>query len=746
MMLLSCSSTRFVPEGDFLYKGAKLNIDSGTLAKEAKADLEKIVRPKPNSSILGVPYKLWMLNVFPNAKKKEKGFLHGLISGITEEPVLLSSVRAKAIKKSLENHLFDQGYFKASVQDETIKKGKESELHYHIRTSTRYQVRNIFYPQDSSELSGIIRQLSTNSLVAKGDFLVLETLEKERERIDAALKNKGYFYFSPNYILYKVDSLHQGKADIYFTLKEGISSRALNTWNIGIIDIYGNYNIARDSARRKQEKKREKEFTIIDSKERYRKSVYEDALVMEEGQLYEKNMHALSIERLMNLNTFRFARFVFLPDTLASQRTLNTRVYLTPLKKNTLRVEASANTKTGNFVGSELSVNWRNTNVFRGAEILDFKVSAGFDFQLGGRNVKTDNAYSLQGELNLYFPRIIPRLKVRTGVNPFLPRTGINLSGEYLRRPDLYTQRAIQIGYDYTWKPSKKVEHMVKPLRIKSIVPTDITPKFDSTLAEDIALRASFEKQLVVGSQYQYHYNNTFQDKRFTKSLHLNFGSSGNLVNLFSKPAVDTPGAVKLFGVPVSQFLKIEADARGYLRFNQQLIWANRIIASLAYAYGNSRIAPYAEQFFSGGSSSIRAFRIRTLGPGSYRTNEENYEANESGDIKFELNTEFRYSLGKYLRLAAFADAGNIWYRREPPDKPGSGLKKGDLFGEMAVGAGLGLRLDFSIMLLRFDLATPLRKPWYPEDQRWVFNEFDPGNKDWRKENLILNIGIGYPF
>jgi outer membrane protein assembly factor BamA len=155
---------------------------------------------------------------------------------------------------------------------------------------------------------------------------------------------------------------------------------------------------------------------------------------------------------------------------------------------------------------------------------------------------------------------------------------------------------------------------------------------------------------------------------------------------------------------------------------------------------------PYSEQFFIGGSSSIRAFRIRTLGPGSFRTESKSYQANESGEIKLEMNLEARYSISKLFKLAVFTDVGNIWLRKDAIDKPGSGLDKGDLYKELAVGAGIGFRIDASVLVLRFDVATPLRKPWYNEGNRWVLDEIRLGDKSWRKENLILNIGIGYPF
>ena len=746
LSFMACNTYKHVPEGDYLYRGAKWTVDSFPLTKAEKSDLEKIVRPKPNSRIIGIPFKLHLYNFLPEPKK-QKGLLYKMKTQWAEPPVLLSQTRPALMNENLEDHLFDHGRFRSHITNKTEQKGREAFIRYTVVAGSRYRIREIFYPRDSSLLSAAIRETTEGTLLRKGEFLNLETLEKERTRMVETLKHKGYFFVVPDHILYRTDTLHQGLADVYITLKEEMPDRARTTWNIGDISIYGNYTLERDSVITRQKGKREKQFTLIDKQERYKPLVYESAILLREGSRYDKDLHALSIERMMNLNTFRFVKFVFIPDSTNGSRSLNTRVYVTPQKKRTIRLEATANTKTGNYVGSQLNLKWRNLNLFKGAEILDMRIGGGFDIQVGGNATRSANAFGFQADATLAIPRIVPYFKVVTGRNSFIPRTVINVGAEFLQRPDLYTQRTFRTSLEYLWKVKKTTEHSFKPIRIQTIDPSNTTPKFDSLLQEDVTLRAAFEKQMILGTQYEFHYNNTvFEKKKFTYSFRFNAGTSGNLFSLFSNPAVDTPGAKKMFNLPVAQFVKLQADLRGYLKLSPNMTWANRLIAGMAYAYGNSRVAPYAEQFFTGGSMSIRAFRIRTLGPGSYHTDEKVFNANESGDIKFEANSELRYAMGKYVRLAAFVDAGNIWYRQEAPDKPGSGFDRGDFLNEMAVGSGIGLRLDFSILILRLDLAMPLRKPWYPEGQRWVFNEIDFGSKDWRKENLILNIAIGYPF
>ncbi|MFN5477517.1 MAG: BamA/TamA family outer membrane protein, partial [Sphingobacteriales bacterium] len=418
---------------------------------------------------------------------------------------------------------------------------------------------------------------------------------------------------------------------------------------------------------------------------------------------------------------------------------------ITPMKKNTLRLETSVNTKTGNLVGSEIAIKWRNVNLLKGAEILDFKISAGFDAQLGGKKMQSPNAYTFKTDLTFYLPRIVPYFKVVTGRTSFIPRTGIGLGAEYLQRPDLYTLRSLKASLDYTWKFKNTTEHTLRPIRIQSINPTTITAKFDSILQQDQALKASFERQLIIGTQYIFNFNNTFMNKRLTYWGRFSVGSYGNLFAAVSRNKADTPGSIKFMNVPISQFVRIEAEGRVYYQLTNRWTWVNRVVLGSAIAYGNSVVAPYNEQFFIGGSSSVRAFRIRTLGPGSYHTEQSAFQANESGDVKIEANSEFRYNLASKIKPAFFVDAGNIWFRREPPDKPGSKFSSAFL-KQMAVGAGLGLRLDFSVMLLRFDFSIPLRKPWFPEGERWVLDEIDLGSKTWRKENLILSVAIGYPF
>jgi len=747
LALFSCSPYKYVPKDDKLYTGASLNVLDGKLAKDHKEFLKALGVPKPNARFLGIRYRLILFNMFKEPRKN-KGLVYTIKRKWGEPPALLSQARPTLTENKMKDYLFSIGFLQPEVHQQIYSKKKTASITYEITHNTRYTIGKIIYPYDTTAIIMLLDSTARRSLVKKGEFVDLNTFSAERQRIDLFLKNRGYYYFVPEYLLFKLDTVHHGVADVYLKFKPDVPQIALNPWRLGDISVYGNYNQNRDSMYSKMEGKKGIKYTVFDNRETFKTDLYDRAILLKPGQRYNRNTHSLSIERLMNLGSFRFVRMNFIPDPDSAKRLLNTKIYLTPARRNSVRLELSGNSKSNNFLGSEIAVNYRNVNMFHGAEIFNFKISAGFDKQVGGQQQNSD-AYTLSADANLAIPKVIFPVKVnlKTGRNPYLPRTIIGLGAEYLERRGLYTLRSLKFDGGYQWKVGRNMEHYLKLININAITPTDITPAFDSILQNDFALRASFERQLIIGSRYTFKFNNTYRAaKSFNLAFDLDVSNSGNLVSLFMHPSSDTVGAKQILGVPISQYVRLEGNIRGYWRINSGTTLASRFIAGAGWAYGNSITLPYAEQFFIGGSSSLRAFRARTIGPGSFYETKQEFQANQSGEVKFELNSELRYSLTKLFKVAAFVDAGNIWLRKDAIDKPGSGLDWGDLLTESAMGAGVGLRIDASVLVIRFDLAMPLRKPWLNPGDRWVIDQIRFGDGQWRKENLILNIGIGYPF
>jgi outer membrane protein assembly factor BamA len=220
---------------------------------------------------------------------------------------------------------------------------------------------------------------------------------------------------------------------------------------------------------------------------------------------------------------------------------------------------------------------------------------------------------------------------------------------------------------------------------------------------------------------------------------------SGNLAGLFFQASGNNEK--RLFSLPFAQYAKLELDGRYYHRLGLNTTWANRIIVGYGLPYGNSRQLPYIKQFFVGGSNSVRAFRSRTIGPGSYLAppTQQGFIPDQTGDLKLEMNTELRPRISGPLYGALFVDAGNIWLANTDPNKPGATFD-GNFLGELAMGAGLGIRIDIQLFVLRLDVAFPIRKPWLTPSNRWVLNQINFGDTQWRRENVIYNLAIGYPF
>jgi hypothetical protein len=450
---------------------------------------------------------------------------------------------------------------------------------------------------------------------------------------------------------------------------------------------------------------------------------------------------------MVNLNNFKFINTTFTPVENAETPSLEAEMFLTPYNRRALQAEIGTYSKSNNFAGTEIKLKLTNRNLFHKGDHVDLDLSGGFERLVKSKDNELYSNQNYTGSLNFYRPVFYLPFRIKRTDSDFIPRNKISAGAEYLRKPKLYTMRSVRLSYGYLWKSGgDKWEHSLDPLVLNVVNHTNITPEYDSTLAADPNLAKSFEKQFIVGGEYTLVYNNPNPRSPYFSFYNMtSIGLSGNLLSLFVRPASD-PGEQEAFlGIPYAQYVLGSNDFRVYTKLGQRSTWVNRLFLGYGYSYANSEIMPYAKQFFIGGSNSLRAFRTGTLGPGSYTDSLIQSQAVQSAEIKFEFNSEVRFKLIKYLHPAIFCDVGNIWYRKEQPFAPGSALTR-NWFKELAVDAGIGLRIDASIMIFRLDVAIPLRIPSLPEDQRWVTDDINLGSSQWRKENVILNIAFGYPF
>lgn len=745
----ACSNTKYLKPGQTLYTGAEVKINPDSTAKiddekAVKGILESKTRPRPNKSILGLRPKLYIYNL-AGEPKKPKGIRNWLRKKVGEPPVLLSDVKLKYNNAVLTSYLISQGYLQSVVTGDTVVKNRSAKAIYTAETGNRYKINNITFPKDTGTLTNIINRFKDKTLLKKGDYYDLDVFKNERIRIDNDLKENGFFYFSPDYLILQVDStIGKSLINVTVRVKDIAPDASVKPYTIKNINIYPNYTLRRDSVLRKLTPLEYNDFNIYDNRNTFKPRVFDRLVFFKKGETYNRKDHNQSLNRMVNIGAFQAVKAEFLPLDSFKNDQLDLNIYLTPLKKNSLTFSVTGTSKSNNFVGSEVKLTQTTRNLFRGAEQLDVSVGGGFETQVSGQSQGL-NSYSFTTEAKLTFPRFIVPFYKPKSTNAFIPKTITSLSYQLLSRGSLYNLSSFKADYGYNWKENQYKEHTFIPISINYVRSNADSVRIDSLNKITPGLKNTLQKQFIIGSSYNFTYTNQMEDSRRNNVyFNANLQTGGNVWGLFVPK--DEDGQKSIFKVPLTQFVRVETDLRDYYKITRNLIWANRLNLGYGYAYGNSTSMPFVKQFFAGGTNDIRGFAARSLGPGTYRPDAISAYADQSGDVKMMLNSELRFKLVSILYGALFADAGNIWLRKEDPTRPGSGFKVKNALDELAVSTGAGLRVDATIFVIRLDVAFPVRKPYLPEGQRWVFDQIAFGDKQWRKDNIIYNIGIGYPF
>lgn len=742
-----CNPTKYVPAHDKLYTGATLNIKGAASVRQRKVldeDLEGLTRPKPNSRFLGIPFKLYIYNMFHGAKK---GFFKSLRTKYGEPPVLLSQVDLEQNVKVLQGHLQNKGYFQALVTADTIVKRKTAKAKYNITAGEQYTINSVNFPHDSSVLSQTILQDTVHTLLTKGSPFDLDVIKGERTRIDAWTKEKGFYFMSPDYLIVKTDStIGNHKVNMYVDVKPEAPQGAREIWRINDVYIYSGYSLntaAIDTM--KTYAKDYKGFDIIDRKNRFKPRLFEETMQFKPGDIYNRTDHNRTLSRLINLNVFKFVNNRF-EVTPADSPKLNAYYYLTPMPTQSLQAQALAISRSNNLNGTQFNLSWTDRNLFRNATQVHLTAYLGSDVQFSGA-FSGYNTYRTGAEADFVMPRIqVPFVHFRDS-SRFAPRTTLRLGYDILQRSRLFTLNSYRFEYGYTWKKSLEIQNELYPISISYVQPLSVTPAYIKLEDSIPGLSRTTRQQFILGSRYEFLFNQLANQIQHTNSFYFdgNIDLSGNIAGLVTGANVKKGDTVRIAGSPFSQYVKFEADGRYYRKVGLHSTWANRIDIGVGIPYGNSVEVPYVKQFFVGGNNSLRGFRSRGVGPGIFYPMNTAILPDETGDIKLEMNSEYRPHISGPLYGALFIDAGNIWLYNDSTytNQPG-GQFTSHFLSQLAVDAGVGIRFDITIFVIRFDVAFPLRKPWLQNP--WVLQQIALGNSAWRRNNLVFNLGIGYPF
>ncbi|TLP74520.1 BamA/TamA family outer membrane protein [Maribacter sp. ACAM166] len=758
LLIYSCGIEKYIPEGEQLYTGAKLDLETANEVndiKEVKTELLNLIEPNPNTTFLGMKPALFF---HYKAQRRKPGFIYKFLNkSFGEEPVYFSDVNPERVEELILNRLDNNGFFYSRSDSETRITGKFASVNYSAKLPEPYLLENYKLETDSLPIYKEIEKMLPETALVQGDRFDLDLLKIERARLNHGLKQRGYYNSQEDLLIFEADTnqYKNRKFDLFLRLKKDVPGRASIPYTIDSITVYPNYSIEGDTLPLAQKNSTQIDgIDFIQDKLYFKPELLESYLLFNKGDLYDANTSKLTSNRLSALGSYKFVNIQYTElDTTATDGdsgSLAASIYLAPLTKRSIRAELQAVSKSNGFTGPGILLTYSNRNVFNGGETFSLSTNFSYESQLSSGN--NSSLSSIAGGIkgDLIIPRSIPFSPSR--FKYAVPKTKISLGLDFLQRSQLFTLSSINTSFGYTWKENQYVFHQLDPISINYSKLSNVTDQFQTILDDNPFLRRSFDQRFIAGLMYGFTYDEVSNlGKEYPIYFATNFDLAGNMFSLVSG------SSETIFGAEFAQYAKVDADLRFYMRWEKERTLVSRLYAGWGVPYGNSQTLPFVKQFFSGGPYSVRAFNIRSLGPGNFNAETENSSTDyfdRSGNLKLEANVEYRFPLISYLKGAFFIDAGNVWltgdYSDIEDDQQNSnfsqtlftdGKFEKDWLKEIAAGVGFGLRLDIQNFVIRLDLASPLRIPYLPENNRWNVPFF--GDID---NNMTLNFAIGYPF
>lgn len=757
MVVVSCSTTKRLPEGEVLYTGVKsidVQVDD-TLDAEVALAVNALLEVEPNSSLLGsayhrwpFPFGLWIYNGLYT--EKEKGFRHWLWNKLKSEPTLISQVNPVLRCEASEVVMHDEGYFDGKVSYEIIphkRNPRKAKVAYTISYGRASRLSSIEYmPTLDARLDSIVAHTRQESRIKVGDRFSAVALQAEKSRIGTLMVDSGYFNYSAAFVRYMADTTqtpHSVALRVIADHKAPVS--ALRPCRVDSVSIKLDFGAGLSATRFV----REGHKTIgyrgpLQMKPKY----LFPCLAIEEGQLYNTRMGSRVTTRLARLNTFKYNNVEWkvindersaMGDTTSLQLSLSS-TYNMPWSGS---IEVKGVYKDNNQVGPGLAFKAQRRNLLGGGELLTFGFDAGYEWNTGkhtiGENNGLLNSYELGGKVSL----AIPRLQLPMSVDEDLPvTTTYGLSADVMSRAGFFKMFKGTAELSYLFSTNPVNTHILTPLQLTYTSLLSTTSKFDGIVESNRVLKQSFADQFIPSIRYSYIYDNSAIARGNSHQwMQVSVAEAGGILDAVMGKVGShrTQGERQFLWQPFSQFVKASVDLRNYIDFGHRHTLAMRALGGIAYAYGNSEAVPYSEQFFIGGANSLRGFSIRSVGPGRYKANGGKYAyMDQTGDVKLEANVEWRFPLSGDLYGALFADAGNVWTLRNEDSRSG-GQVTGSFYRELATDCGFGLRYDLGMLVLRFDVGVPLHDPC-ESDSKY----YNPSGSFFG--NLGYHLAIGYPF
>ena len=722
LILSSCSASRDLPEGQVMLNKVSVVAD-GKYPDVNPSQLKNYVRQKGNSrwfSAVKIP-----LGVYAMAGEDTTKWINRTLRNMGEAPVVYDTLQARLSCENLQRALQNLGYLDSQVELYTEVKGKKLNAVYVLHPGAPFFIRNVSYViQDSliaRLMAGDVHKLN------QGDKLNVDNLNQERSRITEYLQDNGYFRFHKEFINFRVDTVQSThKADVTLLLRPYRTSDIQDT-------LHTRYTI------------RNIDYASGDPQDsviHLRKNVLRENTFIREGKPYSASGLQNTYNHFGRLGAVKYTNISFEQDP--DSALLDAHLQLQTNKPSTLSFQPEG-TNTAGDLGAAASLTYENRNLFRGSESFSVQVRGAYEAIRGLEGYSNQDYIEYSVESRLSFPRFMMPFLSSEARRRTIATSELSLTYDTQNRPEFH-RRVLSAGWRYKWSPlSSRNQYQFDLLNLNYVFMPWISDTFrkeylDNPTNYNAILRYNYEDLFIMKTGFGFSYNDG------KTAIKTNIETAGNLLSLGSAifgGNKDDLNQYKVFNIAYAQYFKGDIDYTHHLisGYNDQLVF--HVGLGIAYPYGNSTILPFEKRYFSGGANSVRGWSVRSLGPGRYKDKDGNINfITQTGDIKLDLNLEYRTHLFWKFGGALFIDAGNIWTIRDYPSQPDGQFQIQNILKDLAVSYGLGIRLNFDYFIIRFDMGMKAVNPAYKTEDENHFPLIHPR----LSRDFAFHFAVGLPF
>ena len=749
LIICGCSTTKRLEDDEILYTGVTDIVFNAPANEKIISSVDDqildAVNVKPNGSIIS-PYLrsplqlgLWVYNWGDTTMT---GFKRWIYNRLAKQPVLISDVKPEMRIEMINDILNNNGYFGSKAHYElryNKRDAKQARIHYNIDLTTPYKLNNVEFFKADTDVELYIDSLArAEAYLSPGNRYCTDSLEIVRTNITNTMRNRGYYFFRPEYIEYLADTTF-GNHTLALKLKlvDNIPPKAMRKYYIGNIetDVYNYFGRGRPDTTLLQ-----KCTLIKHNPVRVRNTMISSAISMRKGRVFSVKSVERTQSNLSRLGIFSSVDINTTPLEEVTDDTIDVNVICKLDMPIETKFEVQAASKSNSYLGPSAVLGLTNKNIFGGGEQLTTELKFAYEWQTGKNAGNKLNSYEAGINFSLAFPRLLaPKFVDRS--RRYINWTNISLNADIINRPKYFKMLNVSLGMKWEWHANRYSLNEFSPLTLKYTNLLSCTSDFLIMAFDNPAIMNSFDSQFLPMMTYSYTYDRQI-DSDHKINWNLSLAESGNvLCGIWTLVGAGSGKYAKeLIETPISQFVKASTQLTYSYQFFPGHWLVSRAFIGAAHAYGNSSEVPFSEQFYVGGSNSLRAFPARSVGPGHYHDSESFFQFyDQAGTFKLEMNLEYRFPIIGFLKGALFVDAGNVWLLSEDTYRPGAKITTRSFFKDIALGTGIGLRFDFGFIVVRGDLGIGIHYPYETEKSSYY-------NMSSFKNSLSLNLAIGYPF